>query len=268
MDEEKDKTASQVTDEEESREELDSTRTGEQSENDTQSDEVDKEVSEEVDDSDKTEEETETESEPEKKPSRRESLRIQQLIDKLREKEKPAAPEKTDQGLDYRKHLEADDEVIKQLESDRRKYGESQYNQGLEQAKSIQFHTRLELDAPRVHSKYPQFNPESEEFNPVAANAINEWYLATVGFDSDKGTVANAKVRYAEFVEGIMELADEMAGQKVATTTKNIAKQVASTGLRPDGSSAKRLNLNQAPETMSDEELDTIIKASIPPRKR
>lgn len=228
-------------------------------------------VSEEVEKNEpdvETSEETESEdSEDEKPKSRRENLRIQQLVEKLRsQRAEPVIPSKED-SLDYKTALDADDEVIKKLEDDRKAAAQYSFDQGVARANAIQFHTRLEIDAPKVASKYPQFDKDAEEFNPVAANAINQWYLATVGYDSKSDTVKNPGVRYADFVEGIMELADEMASHKVARTKSNIAKQAASTGLRPDGSSAKRLNLNQAPETMTDEELDAIIGAAIPKKR-
>lgn len=201
------------------------------------------------------------------KPSRRENLRIQQLVSKLRQQQGAvsAPPASRSDGIDYRTALDADDEVITQLEADRQSYGQTLYQQGMKQAESLQFHTRLEIDAPKVESKYSFLDKgDVEHFNPVAANAINEWYLATAGYDPQTNTVANSNVRYADFVEGIMELADELAGNKVAVTTKNIVKQVANTGLRPDGSSAKRLNLNKAPESMTDEELNAVISQAIP----
>lgn len=243
--------------------ELEQSASQEEQETDTQEQE---QVQEEEQEEPQVEEEGggEAPEEEQKPPSRRENLRIQQLLAKLNAQKQEARQQQQDQGLDYRQTLEADDEVYKQLESDRQQYGDTRYNQGLEQAKSIQFHTRLEIDAPKVVSKYPQFNPESPEFNPVAANAINEWYLQTVGYDPKTDRVGNASVRYAEYVDSVMELATELAGQKVETSRKNIARQAASTGLRPDGSSAKRLNLNQAPEAMSDEELEAVIASALP----
>lgn len=200
--------------------------------------------------------------EEERKPSRRESLRIQALVSKLKQKEE--APERRNDGLNYKTALDADDETLTKLEEDRTGYGDRRYNEGLEQAKSIQFHTRLEIDAPKVEAKYPVLDKESPKFNPAVADAINSWYLATTGFDAKTNRVANADIRYKDFVEGIMELSDEMAGEKVATTKKNIAKQAATTGLRPSGGTAKRLNLNQTPGAMSDEELKAVIAQSIP----
>lgn len=204
------------------------------------------------------------EEEPAPQPSRRESLRIQQVIENAKNGaysqplQKPA-------GIDYGQALDADPAVIKQLDDDRKAVQQEAYDRGLEQAKTIQFHTRLEIDAPKVEAKYPQLNKESPEFNPAVANAINQWYVSTAGFqagDRDKGIpdrVQNANVRYSDFVDGIFELGNEIAGEKNTSTAKNIAKQAATTALRPDGSATKRLNLNKTPEAMTDEELDAII---------
>jgi len=210
------------------------------------------------------------EPEPEQ-PSRRESLRIQQVLEKIKQQQAPApvAPQPVPPaGLNYNEALDADPETIQQLEADRQAYAQQQYQQGLAQAQSQAesniFHTRLEIDAPKVESKYPQLNKESSEFNPVLADAVNNWYLATAGYNPATNSVTNANVRYSEFVDGIMELGNEIAGEKVAKTSKNIAKQAATTGLRPDGSSAKRLNLNKAPQDMTTEELEAVIKQTMP----
>jgi hypothetical protein len=210
---------------------------------------------------DETVEEDLEEEEP-KPPSRRETLRIQQLLEKL--KQQPEAPKVTPGGMDFSTALNADPEVVKQLEDDRTAVAQAQYNAGLEQAKSIQFHTRLEIDAPRVEAKYPQLDKESPTFQPVVANAINQWYLNTVGYDPKTDSVVNPSVRYADFVEGIMELADEVAGEKTATATKNIAKQAAQTGIRPGGGRTKGLDLTKAPQDMTDEELRAVIGQAKP----
>lgn len=212
------------------------------------------------------EESPEPEPEPkaEEPPSRRESLRIQQLIEKLKQQpqqNQAETPRAT--GLDYGTALDADPEVIKQLESDRQTAVDAARADGLKAAESIQFRTMLEIDAPKVETKYPQLDKESTDFNPAVANAINQWYLSTAGYNPENGSVQNANVRYGEFVEGIMELANEMAGEKTAKTSKNIAKQAATTGLRPDGSRSKGLDLTKAPHQMSDEELKAVIAQNL-----
>lgn len=215
-----------------------------------ENEQVQTEVQEEV------QEEPEVAEVQEDKPSRRESLRIQKLIEKLKQNEKPEDPLPKFKGLDYESTLDADSEVIEQLNNDRKNYAEQAYNEGLERAKSIQFHTRLEIDAPKVISKYQKLDPDNkEQFNPVLADAINTWYLNTAGYNSEKDTVTNSNIRYSEFVDSIFELANEIAGDKVQSSVKNIAKQAATTGLRPDGSTVKKMNLNQPIDKMSMEEL-------------
>lgn len=202
--------------------------------------------------------------------SRRAQLRIQKLLAERADLKRQLGnkPELSHQGLDYSQALEADPETINQLEADRKQYAENAYMQGVQQAQSIQFHTRLEIDAPKIEARYKQLDKNSEEFNPGVADAINTMYLSTVGYDPQTDTVANPNLRYADYVESIFELVEATAGAKVARSTQNIARQAATTGLRPDGSSPKRMNLNQAPETMSDEELDAVIAMAVPQKKR
>lgn len=212
------------------------------------------------------EEKVEDPIEEERPPSRRESLRIQQLIDKMKQQApEPKAQAQREDALDYATALDADPEVIRQLEEDRRAASEASYRAGLEQANSIQFHTRLEIDAPRVEAKYKFLDPmDKENFDPVRANAMNTLYLNATGYDAQRGTVLNPNIRYAEFVEAQMEFAEALLADKQIKTTKNIVKQTAQTGLRPDGSSAKRLNLNQSEKTMTLEELYAAIGQTPP----
>lgn len=190
-------------------------------------------------------------------PSRRENLRIQKLISRM--KQQSQTPQQQKDNLDYRQMLDADDQVYGLLDQDRQQFGQRQYHEGLRQAESLQFHTRLEIDSPKVSQRYKVFDQTSSEFNPVAANAINEWYLTTSGYDSKTNTVSNPNIRYSDFVDGIMELADEIAGQKVQTSKRNIAQQASRTGLRPDGRASRGLDLTKAPGQMSDAELDAVI---------
>jgi len=258
-----DKDASQMTDEElDQMIESGSTLDVSPSEPTTEEEVVD-EVAEEVETpTEEVEAEPAEETAQEEAPqpvSNRENLRIQKLIERMKQAPvQPEAPKPT--GLDYGTALDADPEVIKQLEADRQAASQTAYSQGLEQAKSIQFHTRLELDAPKVEAKYAVLNPEDKEnFNPALANAVNTWYLQTAGYDQTTGSVGNSDIRYADFVESIMELGEVIGAKKAVVAAKNVAKQARTTGLRPDGSSAKRLDLNKAPGAMTDEELDAFL---------
>jgi len=199
-------------------------------------------------------------------PSRREQLRIQDLLAKYGDPTKapePSQPSRAD-AIDYAQALDADPEVIRQLEEDRQRNGQMQYNYGLKRAEFLDWKTSLKIDAPNVEKKYPILDKNSEEFHPAVADAINTWYLKMSGFNPNTQTVSNNEISYADFVEANMELVEEIAGQKNAQSVKNIAKQAATTGLRPDGSSVKRLNLNQSEKTMSLDELYAAIGQTKP----
>lgn len=197
--------------------------------------------------------------EPEKPVSRREQLRVNQLLEKMAKGKEKKPQDPGSQGVDYRKLIDADEDTYKALEEASQQSGKAFYNEGLEQSKSIQFHTRLEIDAPRVEAKYPQLDKASDQFNPAIANAINTWYLQTAGFDPSTDRVENPDIRYAEFVESVFELGNAIGSEKSQRSATNIKRQAASTGLRPDGSQGKRLNLNKAPGAMTDEELDAAL---------
>lgn len=217
----------------------------------------------------KEEPEKETPEESEKQPSRRETLRIQQLLAKYGNPDKGPEPLKakpTIESLDYSQALDADPEVIKQLETDRQARSDAAYLEGIRQGEVREWRRDLKYENNTVLDKYKFLNPkDSEHFKPAAAEAMNTKYLRFVGYnpgDAQWGipeSVQHPDVSYLEFVESEMEFVDELASQKVAETTKNIAKQAATTGLRPDGSSAKRLNLNQAPQSMNLDELYAAI---------
>lgn len=213
-------------------------------------------------------EESQDEPEPEeaeRPPSRRENLRIQQLLEKMkRPQQQYQQPQPI--GLNYNEALDADPDTIAQLEADRQQVAQQQYQQGIAQAESIKWESRLEIDAPKIESRYPQFDKNSAEFDPALADSVNQMYLQMVGYDANTGMVQNPQIRYADYVESIAEQAERMAGNKVARAQKNIAKQAAATGLRPDGSAAKTLNLdpNKDPKSMTNEELEAAIKLSLP----
>lgn len=189
-------------------------------------------------------------------------LKISRLIQNMKRSytEQPRSASR----VDYREMIEAEPEVYDQLEQKTQQYGQEQYNAGLEQAKAIQFRTLLEIDTPRIEGKYEQFNRESPNFAPGVVNAVNEMYLALVGFDPATGMVANPDFRYADFVDGFMELNQALVGHRTAQTAKNVAQQAANTGLRPDGSAPKSMDLSKDPSQMTEEELKAAINATTP----
>lgn len=208
---------------------------------------------------------------PEEKPSRREQLRVTQLLKRYPDLD-PQAPSQTKpESLDYNQAFEADPEVIKQLETERQALGYAQYQAGVEstraEIRTSEWRTLLNIDAPQIEAKYAWLNTKDKEnFDPAMADALAEEYYNVVGLDKNTGMVSRPGIRWSEFVEARVELSTRLAKAMTEDTAKNVAKQSAQTGLRPDGSSAKRLNLNQAPEDMSIDELYAKI-GQTPPKK-
>jgi hypothetical protein len=235
-------------------------------------DEAQEETQEEVQ-NEEEQEEQQLEDEPEQtqqqaneQPSSRETLRIQSLLKKYGPPQERTAPQNQ---VDYKSMIDADDAVYEELDQASQRFGNQQYQEGLKQANAITFNTRLEVDAPKVASKYTQLDKDSDDFNPAVASSLNEMYLSAVGYNPQDGSVTNPNLRYADYIDAMFELVEETASRKVQQSTRNITKQAANTGLRPDGSSAERLDLSKPPEAMTDKELDAYIaKQGFAPKKR
>lgn len=222
-----------------------------------ESEEEDEKEEDESDDDKKSEEEDES-----KKPSRREQLRVQTLLQKMKQPQ-PEAPAPKSTGINYADELDTDEDTAKRLQEDRDAAVSAAVAENNKQIVSSEWRTLLSVDAPQVEKQYDYLNRKNPEtFNPVLADTINSWYLDMCGFDPKTKTVSNGGMRYGEFVDAIDELAREIAGNQVATATKNIKSQAAKTGIRPSGSTAKsKLDLNKPAYEMSDEELDAKLKA-------
>lgn len=192
------------------------------------------------------EEPEQTPEEP--RPSNRLLTRAQQIVNKYGTPEPRTSRPQPKDALDYSQALDADPEVIKQLQEDRQRAQDTSYNEGLKKAEAIEFKTNIRLDLPLVQEKMSKLDPRDAE-------VLDKEYLQTVGFDPQTGFVDNPNIGYAEFIEARIEMAERMGASMSTETAKNVAKQAAATGLRPDGSSAKRLNLNKSPEDMTMEEL-------------
>lgn len=234
-----------------------------------------KENPEEQPDPEKPEEDEEDPDKKPDKPSRREQLRIQDLLRKYPPKQEPKAPAKETKQpeglLDLDKELDADDALKERLKKDRDAAAKAAAEQARSETPdvaamqaSMLFHTRLEVDAPKVEVKYPVLDKDSDKFKPALAKAINQMYLDQCGYDFDADTVTNSNLRYSDFVEAMFELGDEIGSEKAVETKKQVVKRAAQTGLRPDGSTPTKMNLNKLPGQMSDEELDAIIAQAVP----
>jgi hypothetical protein len=217
-----------------------------------------KQTEEQEPEGDPAEQEPQHQPDEEKPPSRREQLRVQQLLERVKQgQSRPQGqepqPRSQRQGaIDYAQELDADPEVIQRLEEDRRLAENARFREGQELAAGYEWRTLLQVDAPTVAREHPELNERSPEFHPALSNSLSEMYLQMSGFDKETGLARNPGMRWSDFIESFWELADEISNLKVQQTTAEVAKQAAQTGIRPDGGSANKLNLNKAPEHMSD----------------
>lgn len=216
--------------------------------------------------------------EPEVPPTPRENKRIQAVLKKLADAQaRPVVPEIPKPGKPNEPIIGEGEYDIDQINKMAEEYAQRRYEAGAassnqrlaETQNAIQFQTRLELDAPKVTSKYEFLNQDSDKFDPGAASFINEMFLKTVGYNPQNGTAQNQNIRYDEFVEGIVELRETLAAAKVVDSQANIASQAARTGVRPGGGTAKSYS-GTDPSKMTDEQLEAEITASLAalPRRR
>jgi len=203
-------------------------------------------------------------------PSRRETKRIQQLIAKMQNQSNSNLPfPSTNSNLSNNQKQRIIDEGEYDLDEINQmagNYANEMYQRGLSQAQQLQnanmFSTRLEIDTPQVMSKHTFFDPKASDFNPSVADMVNRMYLNFVGYNPSTGTVTNPNIRYGEFVDAYMESVDVLSSQNRAESSQNIAKQVANSGMRPNGVADTEYQGNN-PKKMSDKQLDDIIKDSL-----
>ena len=214
--------------------------------------------------------------------SRRENKRIGQLLEKFQSREQellarttgrqpqPSAtptPQRTP-GQPIIPDGEYTTEEVNQMARD---YGESLLQQGLSQVQAVNiannFANRLEIDLPKVTSKYEFLDEQSDNFNPGPAEFINRLYLNTVGYNPINGTVQDTDLRYSEFVEGFMDVLDLISNGKLADATASVASQAAGTGPRPSGNAKTPLYQGDDPKQMTDEQLDAAIAQGLGIRK-
>lgn len=192
-------------------------------------------------------EETQQAEETAEKPTRGEQ-RQQNYIDKLSEQIRNSnqEPHQRSESPSY-KPLEYQEGEYdpQQLEKDRQTYGKTQYEQGIKEAqqyidplKQQMWADRLEIDGERVKKDWPIMDEGSTEFDPDFTGEINQKFLNFIGYRQDKDgrvTIERQNVRYSDFVKAERQNIERYASRLNENSTKNIVKQAANTGMRPNG---------------------------------
>lgn len=195
-----------------------------------------------------TEETQDTEEETTEGLSPRQQKRVEQLkqskLDSILERvtQKP----KTQTGykpLDYKQTIDADEQVIDQLSKDREQYATDLQAQTNERLTTELWKRDIKTDLALVKDKL-------DKLDPASARAIDKEYLLYSGYDPETGRVANPNIGYAEFVEAQIERAEMIAANLNVRTQQNVAKQVAQTGIRPNGTASKAKTIS-SPEDIA-----------------
>lgn len=164
-------------------------------------------------------------------------LGLTKILDRITQVKQPTQRQSSNQGLNYRDAIEAPDEVYQQLEQDRETVRSQARNEVLDEVRRVQFETNLKIDLPLVQDKLSKLDPS-------AAQALDRAYLQFVGFNPQTGVPAVDGVSYAEFIDAQLELANSIATNRVVNTQRNIAKQAAQAGVRPDGGGRQGFQIN------------------------
>lgn len=181
-----------------------------------------------------------------------EELKLTKILDRI-QGVKSSPRRETERPLDYKEAIDAPDEVYETLNKDRDAYGTRQReegrNEGLEQVKSMEWRTNIKLDLPLIKDRMSSLHPDD-------AAAIDREYLLYSGYDAKTGLVQNPNIGYADFIEARIEQAERLAANIAVKSQKNIVKQAAQTGIRPDGGGRKAKTISSADDiaNMSDAE--------------
>jgi hypothetical protein len=199
---------------------------------------VEEEETEAVETQETEAQETEEEISPrqQKRVEQIEDMKLNKILDRVTGGKVPAQNQSGYNPLDYKQTIDADDEVVSQLSQDREQYGQDQRNQGqaeaMEQLKYVEWKNNIRFDLPMVKEKLDQLPP-------AVARAIDREYLLYSGADVENGKVSNPSISYAEFVEAQIERAEAIASIRNQDSQKNIVKQAAQTGIRPNGATSR-----------------------------
>lgn len=176
-----------------------------------------------------------------------EEMKLNKILDRVTGGKVPTQNRSGYNPLDYKQTIDADDEVVSQLTSDREQYGQDQRSQGqaeaMEQLRYVEWKNNVRFDLPIVKEKLDQLPP-------AVARAIDREYLLYSGADVENGKVSNPNISYADFVEAQIERAEAIASIRNQDSQKNIVKQAAQTGIRPNGATS-RPNKITSPEDIA-----------------
>lgn len=162
---------------------------------------------------------------------------LNKILDRITQVKQPQSAPQQNSNLNYREVMDAPDEVYSQLEKEREQVRNQAYNEGINRFERFEFEQNLKTDLPLVQEKL-------SKLDPAAAEALDRMYLQTIGFNPETGIPTVKGIGYADFIDAQLELANSIASNKVINSQRNIAKQAAQTGIRPDGGGRQGFQVN------------------------
>jgi hypothetical protein len=159
------------------------------------------------------------------------------------------APKDQYKPVDYRQTVEFDDpKAYDKLEEDRTQYGQDQFNrgvqqgnqQGLQPVQNELWLQRLDIDSERASRDWDVLDESNTKtFDPQFASDMTQKFLNFIGYRVDERTgvinIDRPQIRYSDFVKAERQNLDYYAQRLSKTSTENIVKQAANTGVRPNG---------------------------------
>lgn len=188
-----------------------------------------------------SQEDNQPETNQETRREKRQSRFIEKLSKQLEQSRGQSFKEKLNNPEGYKPIEYGEQEYpIEQLNADRQKYGEAQYQQGLDTAQQVAQTTvwkdSVERDNDFIDEKFPIMDENSDEYDSDIANYINNLYLKSTGYD---GTSVKNPIRYRDFVQANMELADRLKVQASAETAQNVSRQASQASIK-SGANSRR----------------------------
>lgn len=188
--------------------------------------------------------------------STRSERREQNYIDKLSEQIRSSNlnasrnESRTQQTEEYKPiQYEEGEYEPEQLAKDREAYGRQQYEAAMRQSqasidpvKQQLWAQQLEFDNERVQKMWDILDESNDKsFDPDFATEMTQKYLNFIGYRADQQTgkveIDRPNIRWVDFVKAEKQNLDRYVQRAQETSTRNIVKQAANTGIRPGAQS-------------------------------
>lgn len=148
------------------------------------------------------------------------------------------------QPLEYKPDSEYDPSALEEDRKAAADYARSEgirqgLHQGTSQVVKELWADRFDTDSERVSGKWDALNSDkTDTYNPKLEAQLVQRYIAFAGVEKDNSgrvTIQKPNIRFRDFVDAEMKNLEDYAAERNAASSKNLVKQAAQTGVRPNG---------------------------------